>query len=350
MKQAFLLCALGIAASTAIAQPTLTAATSIPTAGLNVTLHYTALGTTSVVGGSGANQNWDLSGLSFTRRTENHGYRSCGSSDDCARYPGTTILASHPQMNGVQSYYFAGSSTALMRIGNKDSVSGTSFHHIFTDAQEILRFPMGYNSGFVDAFAAIDTATNGTTTHYRRGNDTVLADGWGTLKTPSGTFTNVLRVKEIIHERDSSYRLPTGVIVDSLRYEVYSWYDAAHKHLLAQTTEIVYSGNVQSFSAYADVPGSPAGVTPHAFGSIDFDLAPNPVRGNATLSLRLASAAEIRFGIINIMGQVVYQSEPERLASGVHKFMLPTQGLPNGLYTLRINANGTMLSGKLVIE
>lgn len=335
-----------LSASFAVAQPTLTAATAVPTPGTAVRILNSATGTTIVSGNSGANQTWDLSGQSFTRRTDTINFHACGNTDDCGTYPGTTVLGAYPQVNGVARYYYIASSTALSYNGNKDSVSGTSFHHIALNPRDVLRFPMTYNTSFIDSFVVMDTS-NGAAAHIKRGNDTVLADGWGTLKTPSGTFASVLRVKEIINVQDSSRATPT---VTRQRYIVYSWYDAAHPYALAMTSEYSFSGTTAAMSTYADVAPVATGIASRNSGSLALSIYPNPTSGKTTLTVKLPTASAINIMVMDMMGHSVFHSPQKTLVVGDNRLTLETQNLPAGVYTICVVGDIFTATSKLVIE
>jgi len=331
----------------ASSQPVLTAATAVPPAGYNVRTLNSDMVMRSAAGAGGANQSWDISSITFDQDIDTLSFRTCGTTDDCARYSGATILGARPQINGLATDYYIATSTALSWRGNKDSVGGQSFHHIYTDPLDVLRFPMSYQSMFVDTYAIFDTATNGTRNHYRKGVDTVMADGWGSLKTPSGTFANTLRIKEKGRLQDSTRDNFGNPVVTTTDYVTYSWYDPVHPYRLAQSYEFDFgSGAVGSIVSYADVPGTATGVSSISSGLL-VTIAPNPAHGNVTLTFSPSlNAASVT--ITDMTGRTVY---PGAYASATNSTItLDGQGWLPGIYAVRVEANGFSTTQKLFIQ
>ena len=76
----------------------------------------------------------------------------------------------------------------------------------------------------------------------------------------------------------------------------------------------------------------------------DLTLAPNPAHEAFTVQLPaglVPSSAEL----LNALGQVV-----RRPAVGAASFMVETAGLALGLYTLRLQAGGTALARRVIVE
>lgn len=353
MKQLFtpLLAILAMTANPMLAssQPVLTAATSVPPAGYKVRTLNSDMVMMSAAGASGANQSWDISAITFDQQIDSLNFRTCGSTDDCGRYSGATILGVRPQVNGLATNYYMATTTALSLRGNKDSVSGQSFHHIYSNPLDVLRFPMTYQSAFVDSFAVFDTATNGTRNHYRKGVDSVLADGWGTLTTPSGTFTNTLRIKETGHLQDSTRDNFGNPVVTRSEYTVYRWHDAAHAFALAQSAEFNFGSNtIGSFVSYADVPGTATAV-PALQYSLPVTLSPNPA--HSTVSLAIASSiGGASVTITDMTGRGVYSGFVPSMAIANASVTLDVRHWVPGIYAVLIQADGLSTTQKLIIR
>lgn len=87
----------------------------------------------------------------------------------------------------------------------RHSALGNSFNQL-SDPQDLLRFPMTYLDEFVDTYVSEE----------KWGTDSILADGYGTLILPYGTFDNVLRVRDI--NNYSTPFLSTTVREEHYRY------------------------------------------------------------------------------------------------------------------------------------
>lgn len=70
---------------------------------------------------------------------------------------------------------------------------------------------------------------------------------------------------------------------------------------------------------------------------------PNPVTDKAILKLNVVESASFDFDLIDILGNIIYSSEEHFLNSGNNNLNLPTSGLANGLYFVKIKSNGFAL-------
>jgi hypothetical protein len=78
----------------------------------------------------------------------------------------------------------------------------------------------------------------------------------------------------------------------------------------------------------------------------DLKLAPNPTRGTATLSLALRQPADVRIQVLNAMGQLLQDQPIRHLGAG--DFELDFRSYSNGLYLVRILAEGEVKTLKLI--
>jgi hypothetical protein len=83
-------------------------------------------------------------------------------------------------------------------------------------------------------------------------------------------------------------------------------------------------------------------------------VAPNPTRGEASLSFSLASAAHVSAEILNVQGRRMAVLCDEDLSAGAHRLTWSpdrtgAHAVSSGVYLYRIEAGGQALSGKLVV-
>ncbi|MDP4198327.1 MAG: T9SS type A sorting domain-containing protein [Bacteroidota bacterium] len=78
-------------------------------------------------------------------------------------------------------------------------------------------------------------------------------------------------------------------------------------------------------------------------------LVPNPANDFATISYTLKAAAEVKLELLSIVGSTVYRDESHEDA-GEHARMMDLHALPNGSYVYRLEANGEVQSGALMIQ
>ncbi len=76
---------------------------------------------------------------------------------------------------------------------------------------------------------------------------------------------------------------------------------------------------------------------------------PNPVRDVVNLSFDLRSSSIVSYGIYNMNGQLVSQSDMGNLSSGAQMINVDASSLPSGLYVLKIIAGNTITTSKIQV-
>ena len=329
-----------ISAASAIAQPTLTAATSIPPAGYSYQLWA---GNTFAASNSGPNQTWDFTALSYPASVIQT-YALCGATN-CAPFPGTNLVGNTTGNGG--DIYLINSNTAQSIKGIV--AGGTSL--VYTDPEDLYRFPMTYNSSFVDQFAV--SFVSGGTTYYRRGSDSTVVDGYGTLKTPAGTFNNVLRIKRVETYSDSA-QINGSPFIITYKSSIYTWNDAAHKDILFTTSTVTTTlpgGGTSTLNANRYTQGQPTtGINEVNGNQFTWNIHPNPAKGQAQVAISLKMAASVQICITDFTGRLVKQMPVALMAAGEHQVMLPLEGMATGMYLVRMNAGASAATAKLVVE
>jgi len=181
----FLLGAIG-----ANAQPIITSS-MVPQVGDQFNIQYILSSSVGAPGSGGANVTWDYSKaqdssaggiLTFFPPSTLPGYSNFPNAQSATIDLSDTTIT-----------YYTGNSSSYGFVGQfqvSDS-SLTSFTPQFTK----LAFPFTYPQTYVDTFTYFSPVIS-TNTVY--GFDSLVADGYGTLITPSGTFNNVLRVRQVV--------------------------------------------------------------------------------------------------------------------------------------------------------
>lgn len=73
---------------------------------------------------------------------------------------------------------------------------------------------------------------------------------------------------------------------------------------------------------------------------------PNPAIDQTTIELNLKTEADVVLELINVYGSTVYRINKGIMLAGFHQHHLPIQGLPEGVYFVRIAINGEIQSNK----
>lgn len=159
-------------------------------------------------GGSGAGQTWDFSGVVASGGTS----VTSVALNTNTEFNTANLAVTLP--NGDMHYMKVNSGESYLQ----GVVSG-GVKYNYNDYITSKR-PFTYNSSYVDSYTVVVTSP----LKYGTGFITVTGDAYGTLKLPTGTFNNVLRVKKYQTQSDSVSGMPSGY---SSKVS-YLWFDAVH--------------------------------------------------------------------------------------------------------------------------
>jgi hypothetical protein len=96
------------------------------------------------------------------------------------------------------------------------------------------------------------------------------------------------------------------------------------------------------------VPVEPSAETPDQ--RVQLTAYPNPADGGqATVQLRLSTAADVRIDAFDVLGRQVAVLHDGPLAAGHHAFRLATAALPSGVYLLRLSGDASSVTRRVVV-
>ncbi len=225
--------------------PTLTYAKSVTPSIPNTTFsaNYYSLGNVVVnPGAAGANKTWDFTTLSgFNYVFEDYTWvnsPTTGSYNTATHsyyYDGGFTFTAHDQRNSLGIY----------DLGFQGNYFGTPFK--ITNFNLLMKFPFTYQDS-VKNKQYISIAEFGADVFIDTGRVSIIADGYGTLKTFNGTFNNVLRVKTL-----TNY-ISRGVFVSTTYQKVnYTWYDVENRRIFSTTKETKDGTTVTYTSTHYDI-------------------------------------------------------------------------------------------------
>jgi hypothetical protein len=208
-------------------------------------------------GSTGTGVTWDLSGM-----TNNSQVTAAVTANSGGTFPTANVKVT--QSNGGVVYYNI--SASKMELVGLDAVT-TVF--TYSNPQTYMQFPVTSSYNYTDAFAA-----NFSVSGYafnRTGTIQSEYSGTGTLITPEGTFTNVVRIKSTQTNTDT---YAGGTINSSI--VAYNWYKAGVNHELANVSDITGAQTSQS-AYYTSVPAN-LGLDDNEL--INLLVFPNPTTGS----------------------------------------------------------------------
>ncbi len=217
MKKVLLFPVALLAALSLFAQPTLQN-NVFPDIGDVVT---TASGDTLNIepGNAGANQTWDFTALQLLEGTTatQQVFISPVGTPYAAEFPNANIVAKINEDTAIYAYY--------QKEANQFSILGAAsldFLQKYTDPDALVKTPLAYNGSYTETFAyRLGAGTEAE--FFTTGSHNVTYDGYGTVKTPLGTFTNATRLKLVSTQIDSA--VVTGGIefINQTESTTYDW-------------------------------------------------------------------------------------------------------------------------------
>lgn len=333
----FLLPALLLSAGAATAQPTLTSTTTLPTTGLTNTLYRASSATP---GPAGANQTWDFTSVTSSASLSSS-YEACpGTNQYCDTFPGANLTGL--EVITSNTLFYNASSSALSIVGARGPgfAGGTAVNNYFSNPEDILRFPLSYNTTFTDTSRVTYTAFGFPA--RRTGYTTVTADGWGTLKVPGGTtYSNVLRVKRTATYYDTA-NTPIAPTTAIINITLHQWYSPAYKEFLMLIAQVsVPSQPTGTTVAWTD-PIVAAGID-EAGRALAFSAVPNPAHDR--IAVRWAAGTQATLTLQDMMGRTVAQTK------GHGEMTMDVANLPRGMYLLRVtDAGGATATQKISLR
>ena len=145
-------------------------------------------------GPGGANQTWDFSSLNPSNPLDlNFEILDPATVQGNVDFPDAEFVLFLPTF-GTYEFYAANADSIYLLGGVSISNNEVDFLTIFTDPEDGIQLPLTYGDNY-PYFSAFEQYLFGSflTSETREGN--VNVDGYGTLITPAGTFTNVLRLQ-----------------------------------------------------------------------------------------------------------------------------------------------------------
>jgi hypothetical protein len=160
------------------------------------------------------------------------------------------------------------------------------------------------------------------------GSVTVIGDGYGTIQLPYITLTNVLRVKIIENEVQTTNGIPTNR--SYTRYFFY--YPGVHQPVL------ILTANGNYYPQY--ISDLSIGVNENEF-STDFPIYPNPAKDNISLHTPLKSSIEIT----TLQGHIVKSFNTlDKLTT------IDVSSFASGIYFVKSSSENGVLVKKFIKE
>lgn len=265
-------------------------------------------------GSGGAGATWNLSSLTPSLLGTDS-VVTPSSSPYISTFPSATFCAKLIPTSGSPVYvYERHTSTKWETLANNYYGAGTGDDYT-PNPESAIEFPMSYTDAFTDTFQKTSGSPSTVSISY---------DGYGTLITPFGTYSNVVRIQKYWGPGDYDYNW----YVTSPNLGIVASYHA-------QTNSYTLVG-YQSTTSVENTQRQPQVL-----------LYPNPVLGNATLKIMLP--AELTNAFVNICdatGRVL-----KHLPVTAKETTIKSGELCPGIYLYQVFNDGARISaGQITIE
>jgi hypothetical protein len=180
----------------------------------------------------------------------------------------------------------------------------------------------------------------------------MLADAYGTLILPTGTYNNTLRVMTIDEELDSVF---IGGIYVGKSYEItrvqYSWYQADSKNPL-MSIELLTNPLSASVDTVAYYMTSGSNIQDYSYEPVSMlTVYPNPAEDHLMVEYELSGNYITTISIVNQVGQLMHDRtiNNEGIRSVSEK--IDVSNMPSGMYFVNVSCScGEQITKKFVIR
>lgn len=292
---------------------------------------------------AGANVNVNYATLENNGSSQTASFILPSTTPFSSSFPAATAASSlASSQGGVNTVYYNVTSSKIELLGLRTP----TYSMIYTNPQEILKFPTAYNDNYSDNFSA--SYTIDPYEGKRSGTGVSIADAYGNITTPTGTYP-YLRVKTTQTIYDT-LTVNGNIVNVSLNTTVsYNYFNSEYKTSLFNYSE---SNTPQgtSKSAYYYLTGT-TGINERSFLKQSIKLYPNPAKQTLWIDIDLNQLGNVDFKVFDIYGKLMDTQIKTSSITEANSIPLNISSLTPGFYSLVIESeNGIAKSTKFIVE
>jgi hypothetical protein len=229
-----------------------------------------------------------------------------------SQFPGTNFSFRFDISGQQLFYYYASSATKLESLAT-DVTNDATGGNTYTNGRSALDFPIAYLGTTTDTYQKTGGSVQTTTNTY---------DGYGTLKTPYGTYNNVVRIKQV----NSAFPNPD-----------YLWF---------QTSPLLnIFAYISNNNSYFSFDGATTGVNAQALAT-KVSISPNPATGSVVVSIHGQGTREGKLNIYSSDGRLMTS-----LISDIAGAHINVSTWAGGLYFYQYKtATGVTANGRFIVK
>ncbi len=335
MKKLYTLLLVFIGSVPLIAQPTFTSSSIY---GPGSSIPRITVDTTNINhGNAGANQTWNFASA-VQSSTLNFYFTTASSTPFFSSFPSSNLSINTGL--GSPNIYYTLSTSILVLNGLGLTSGGSNFIMNYSNPETNWVFPLTYNTSYSDVFSGLQSSNSGgiTVNTYRNGTITTVADGWGTVINPSGTYTNCLRTKSTQAIVDSTVYVgipfpPEITLFNSTSYTYMSLTNGkmVNRFILSyDTTENDFGGITYGKNCGYENNGVTGLISMDNVNTQEISVSPNPAHDFCYVELKDASGAEIEMTLSDVRGRMILKETI--VLDDKNKYQMDVQVLKQGLH------------------
>ena len=291
-------------------------------------------------GAAGQNQTWDFSQLPANSEFTTSVVDPAGQPGS-AQFPTANVAT---VIDGLGQVGYSLAADNRIEIVGLFAPSGSMS---WPDPRTQIEFPLSYQATYTDTYERY-AELGGGAANQEIGSTSAVVDGSGTLITPSGTFTDVLRIRT--ETTADVITLLNGDVIATTPFTdvTYNFVKAGFTTALLSLTNSDFSGQ-NSTSALYYVSGTLGldEVSPVS----DLTLYPVPARDQLTVSFDLESSSPVQFNLFAIDGRLIGQLSNQILMQGKNTVELSIPAdISGGIYMLQLQSATGSETRRIVVE
>ncbi|MBW7866943.1 MAG: T9SS type A sorting domain-containing protein [Brumimicrobium sp.] len=323
------------------AQPILTKANNGYEIGSQVT-YSVVTSYTGNEGPSGANQVWDFSNLGEDY-SDISSYINPSSTPYSSDFPNANVAETRSSSDNI--VYYKVTDDDIQLHGTMGTVSGMNVKYSYSIPEKMIFYPITYGDSQTQNWNATVEYQGQPYTSNRTGSTEISADGYGTLKLPSGTYNNVIRILVSQEYTDEVIYQGTPIQVIDYFVDTYYWYQATSKErLMAYSYINVIGSGTQTNIEYNKNPTTTSIELNNS--TLNATIFPNPTSDKLNIHVENQKVQSIE--LINTLGVVITNELPT--PSTDNNYVIDVRDYEKGIYWLRVQTEGENFTQKIIIN
>lgn len=302
---------------------------------------------------SGPNRHWDLSAFTFSAApgmTVTHlSFPPAGAPDvGNPAFAQANYAIKNEDASAVTWQYAKVSSSGVEVIGNVDTATS-----VLTPGLKIVgTFPLAYGSSWSSTSSVASPILPSGFTATIAGSGSI--DSWGTMVIPTASGGTISKSVLRLRLQQTTTIKMSFIILYQFSSVNYQWLGSPSEgqfYVAAVSTDSV--GAVRTLSFYTPFNVGPVSLAEerdaHARLFALLPNYPNPFNPETVIPFDIPREGHVELTLYNLLGQAVATVFSGRLEAGAHEVRFNAQGSPSGLYIVRLEADGAVLTRTMTL-